>query len=324
MILVRKLFRPRVIECLLYFSCINAATACDLCAAFRSMEAKSASPGVYASVFEQFSHFNKLQLNGSEVNDPAGQVLDSSVTQFVAGYQVNDKIGLQLNVPYLRRSYKRAEGFTIDRGTVAGLGDIDLIGHYRFFQHASTSVLFAADLIGGVKFPTGNSDRLREELSEEEGMPGAPESGIHGHDLALGSGSYDGIVGTAVFTSWRHLFINGGIQYAVRGRGAIDYRYANDVNWYIRPGGYLWLTHTGTLGLQLDISGEHKGNDDLAGIAAEDTGVTAIYIGPEFTFTWKDNLSAELGSGIPIVMNNTALQLVPGYRIKAALTWRFH
>ena len=43
-----------------------------------------------------------------------------------------------------------------------------------------------------LKFPTGDSSRLEEEFHEVE-IPGAPENAIHGHDLTLGTGSYDGI-----------------------------------------------------------------------------------------------------------------------------------
>lgn len=153
--------------------------------------------------------------------------------------------------------------------------------------------------------------------------PVGPPSGIHGHDLALGSGSYDGIVGTAIFGRWQRFYASSGINYAIRSRGDFNYRYANDLGWFFKPGGYLWLTHEGTLGLELALTGEDKGKDDLAGVAAEDTGMTSVFIGPELSFTWKENLSAELGVEFPVVNDNTALQCVPDYRIKAALTWRF-
>lgn len=321
--LLIKFYRGLLISVLLLFIQMGDAFACDLCAAYRSMEAKSAHPGFYTSGFEQLTHFGSLQLNGVAVHDTVAQSLDSSITQFIAGYQANDRFGLQLNIPYIHRSYRRADGYGIDSGTVSGVGDIHLIGHYRLFRRATANILFAGDVIAGVKFPTGSSDRLLEELGEEEGPPGALASGIHGHDLALGSGAYDAIVGITIFASYRRLFLTSGMQYSVRGRGAIDYRYANDLSWYVRPGVYLWLSHQGSLGLQLDVSGEHKGNDDLAGVYADDTGITSIFFGPSFTLTWKDNLSAELGSGFPAVMNNTSLQLVPDYRIRAALTWRF-
>jgi hypothetical protein len=288
------------------------------------MEAKSAGPGLNVGLFDQFTYFSTLQQDGHEVPNAARQSLNSNITQVVVGYQVNDRFGVQLNIPYIYRSFTRpTETGLMDRGTESGLGDLSLIGHYRVWQHLSEDVIFAWDMIGGVKFPTGDSSRIKEELAEMTPAPGVPESGIHGHDLALGSGSFDGIVGTAVFARWQRLFLTGGVQYALRTRGDFDYRYANDLNWFVKPGAFLWLANEGTLGLQLAVTGEDKGKDNLAGVTAEDTGMTSVFIGPEFSFTWKENLSAELGAEFPVVSDNTALQLVPDYRVKAAMKWRF-
>jgi len=322
---VKKKIFMLVIGCMLALvQTGGSALACDLCAIYRSMEAKSAGPGLNVGVFEQFTHFGTMQQDGRKVDNPADQKLDSSITQFLLGYQVNDRFGVQVNIPYINRSFRRpTDTGAIDEGTESGLGDLSLIGHYRAYQYLSTDTIFAWDLIGGVKFPTGSSDRIKEELMEMTPAPGVPESGIHGHDLALGSGSYDGIVGTAFFARWQRLFLTSGIMYNIRSRGDFDYRYANDLAWHVKPGGYLWLSHEGTLGLQLAVTGEDKGKDDLAGVTADDTGMTSVFIGPELTFTWKENLSAELGAEFPVVNDNTALQLVPDYRVKAALSWRF-
>ncbi|HXE94964.1 MAG TPA: hypothetical protein VN642_01055 [Dongiaceae bacterium] len=313
---------------IVFIATIQPAFACDLCAIYRSMEAKGANPGFNLGVFQQFTHFGTIREDGKNVGNPLGQKLDSSITQFIAGYQVNDRFGMQLSVPYISRSFKRpayddAGTLSIDKGTESGLGDLSLIGHYRAYQHLAEETIFAWDLIGGIKFPTGSTARIREELSEMDTPAGSPASGIHGHDLALGSGSYDGIVGTAIFGRWQRLYLTSGLQYSIRTRGDFDYQYANDLSWYVKPGGYLWLAHEGTLGLQLAVSGEAKGKDNMAGVTADDTGITSVFIGPELNFTWKENLSAELGAEFPVVANNTALQLVPDYRIKAAVTWRF-
>jgi len=311
---------------LLFILLLAAAqsSACDLCAVYRSLEAKSAGPGFNVGLFEQFTHFGTLQQDGRKVDNTADQSLDSSITQFIVGYQFNDRFGVQLNTPYINRSFRRPTmSGSIDKGTESGLGDLSLIGHYRAYQHAAEDTIFVWDVIGGVKFPTGSSSRIREELSEMEPDPGVPASGIHGHDLALGSGSYDGIVGTALFASWQKLFVSGALQYNIRSRGDFDYRFANDLAWHVKPGGYLWLTHQASLGLQLAVSGEEKGKDDLAGVAAEDTGMSSVFAGPELSFTWKEKVSAELGAEFPLRLDNTALQLVPDYRVKAAFTYRF-
>lgn len=155
---------------------IQPAFAHDLHENYPSMETKSAGPGISIGLFEQFTHFGTLKLDGTSVNDPADQKLDSSITQFLIGYQFNDKFGLQVNVPYISRSFRRADGLGgIGSGTVSGLGDISLTGHYRAWQHQTEKTNFAWDLIGGVKAPTGSSDRIKEELAESEGDPNAPQ-----------------------------------------------------------------------------------------------------------------------------------------------------
>jgi hypothetical protein len=303
---------------------VSSATACDLCAVYRSLEAKSGNPGFNLGLFQQFTHFGTMQQDGHKVGNPAGQSLDSSITQFIVGYQIDDRFGVQMNIPYIHRSFRRpSDSGSIDQGTESGIGDVSLLGHYRALQMNSEDAIFVWDLLGGVKIPTGNSDRIKEELTETDPAPGVPASGIHGHDLALGSGSWDGIIGTGMFASWQRLFVAGAVQYNIRSRGDVNYRYANDLAWHLKPGGYLWLDDRGTLGLQLAISGEDKGKDDLAGVVAEDTGMTSVFMGPELTFTWKERISAELGAEFPVVSDNTALQLVPDYRVKAAVTWRF-
>ncbi len=88
-------------------------------------------------------------------------------------------------------------------------------------------------------------------------------------------------------------------------------------------GAYLLLRHSATLALQFKTSGEHKGLDTLAGAQAGDTGITSVYLGPDFLFTWREHLSANLGADIPLILNNTAFQAVPDYRIRIATAWHF-
>jgi hypothetical protein len=301
----------------------GGAPACDLCSVYSATEARESRPGWNAAVFEQFTHFGTLQEDGHRVPNPVGQYLDSSITHFIVGYQFNDRVGAQVNVPFIYRSFKRPEGFAIDRGTVSGLGDMSLVGNVRVYEKLAEDTTVLVSGLAGIKFPTGSSDRLKEELNETPPPPGAPESGIHGHDLALGSGSYDGIIGGSGLARWKRLFVSASLQYAIRGEGDFDYRYANDLTWSGGPGVYLWLTHQGTSTLQLNVSGETKGKDTFQGEKAEDTGITSVYLGPEIALTWKRNLSAEVGVDIPVSQDNTALQAVADYRIRAAATWRF-
>jgi hypothetical protein len=297
--------------------------ACDLCAVYSASESRGEiGKGLYAGVAEQFTQFGTLQDNGTQVPNESNQWLDSSITQLLLGYNFNERVGVQFNLPLIYRSFSRPEGFETDRGTESGLGDALLLGHLQLFRSESQHGTFTWNLLGGVKLPTGSSARIAEELDEME-VPGAPESGIHGHDLALGSGSWDGLVGTSVYARWKRAFATASVQYAIRSRGDYDYQYANDLTWSGGPGALLWLDDRGTLSLQLNCTGEHKGTDNLAGETAVDTGITSVFLGPEVHFTWGSKLSAELGFDLPVSIDNTALQLVPDWRVRAALTWHF-
>lgn len=297
------------------------AFSCDLCAIYRGTEAKLSKPGFNVGVFEQFTHFGTLQDNGEEVPDEVGQYMDSSITQFIVGYQINERGGLQVNVPYISRTFRRPEGFDIDKGTESGLGDLSLTGNLRLFEEVGLDTIFIWDAFGGVKFPTGDAGRLKEEFDETE-VAGAPESGIHGHDLALGSGSYDVVIGASASYHWKRIFTTAAVQYAIRTRGAYGYRYADDLNWSVKPGGYLYLTDEATAGLQLALTGESKGKDRFQDESAADTGITSVFVGPELSFTWKEKLSVDLGADFPVARHNTSLQIVPDYKIRAALVWR--
>lgn len=315
-------------KCLVAVLCFvvaaGAVRACDLCAVYAAVEAREAKPGLFAGVAEQFTHFATLRDGGAKVDNELGQFLDSSITQLIVGYQVNERVGVQLNVPVIHRAFRRSDEGVAVTGSESGIGDVTLAGHVRVIEWLRDNTMVTATVLAGVKLPTGETGRLREETEEEHHHDeDHVESGVHGHDLTLGSGSWDGIVGASVFARWKRLFASAAVQYAIRSTGDFGYRYADDLTWNGGPGVHLWLTHTGTIGLQLNCTGESKGTDTFAGEDAADTGITAVYLGPEVTFTWRDRLSGDLGVDLPVVQNNTALQIVPDYRIRAAVTCRF-
>lgn len=75
-----------------------------------------------------------------------------------------------------------------------------------------------------------------------------------------------------------------------------------------------------TLALQFVVSGETKPRDEFRGERAEDTGISAVYPGPQINYTWSDKLIAEQGLDLPVSIQSTALQMVPDWLVFAAVT----
>jgi hypothetical protein len=289
---------------------VSPAMACDLCSIYAATRAGGeAGKGFYGGVAEQFTHFGTLQDGGHEIpND--GEFIDSSVAQVFAGYFFNDRFNVQFNLPVIHRSF----GSDTGHGSTSGIGDVSLIGNYAVWRKRDVDYTFDWTLLGGVKFPTGDSSLLNSPNFA---------SGIAGHDLALGSGSYDGVVGTGAFARWKRAFFTANLQYGIRGEGDFEHQYANDLTWAGGPGVYLALTDDYTLALQGIVSGEYKGPDTFAGVDDEDSAVTIVYLGPQINLTWSDKLSFQAGVDVPVSRYNTGVQVVPDYRVHAALTWHF-
>lgn len=109
------------------------ASACDLCSVYSAFHAAGELEAEFQAGFAgQFTHFGTLQYEGDQVTDLIGQRLDSSVTQLLAGWNLRDNAGVQLNVPLVYRSFRRPEGWDIDEGSESGVGDLVVSGHYPF------------------------------------------------------------------------------------------------------------------------------------------------------------------------------------------------
>ena len=327
-----------------------AGRACDLCGCYtpqlEAMPGMEAAPssswlaGWYGAIGEQFTRFATVQIDGREVANPTGQYENSSITQLVAGYQIDSRFALQISVPLIYREFKRPESFAIDRGTVSGLSDVSLLLRTVLFHYASpgrrtfhfedkTPVAIdlepdftaSAILLTGIKFPTGDSSRLEEEFHEIE-IPGAPVSGIHGHDLTLGTGSYDGIFGEQFSLRYKNIFLESNVQFTLRGDGAHQYHFANDFVWNAGPGYYFIRRRDMIVGLQFVASGEYKDVDRFRGKRAEDTGITSVFLGPRVVVS-RGRWSAEVAAELPVLIDNTALQVVPDYRLRGGISYHF-
>lgn len=329
-----------------------AAQACDICAIYTATELQESRTGLRIGVAQQISEMNDLQQDGRVVANPASERLTSAITQFVAGYQPNSRLGLQLTLPWIRRDYRRLRTRGVESGNETGFGDVSLLLSYAALTHTGESGVLRLSAIGGVKLPTGSTDRLREELprvldpnevrdrlNENMGTrrnddgpqavrqahvapDGTALSGIHGHDLSLGTGSTDPILGAQLLLTWRRAVLASHAQYVLRTKGSHGYEYADEVTASINPGLFVLLDHRHSLVLQAATTIESKGRDSQGGQRVNDTALTAVYVGPGLHFTWGSALSLDFAVDLPAYIDNSALQIVPDFRLRAGLVWR--
>lgn len=324
----------------------TTAAACDICAVYTSTEILEGQAGVRLGIAEQYTDFNTVQDNSVEIPNPLDQYIHSSITQIVGGYQFNRWIGVQANLPVIYRSWQRPVGEDeIQNSSRGGIGDISIIANVLAFDTMGDNGVFRFTLLGGLKLPSGDAGFLKEELDEgadghddhdhdehdaaqlartsQGGHEHAGGSAVHGHDLAFGSGSVDGIVGAQIFHSYRRFFWTAALQYKITTEGSYEYQYANDLTWLGGPGLYVLLDDAYTLRAQAVFSGETKGEDTQQGRALDDSSVTNLFVGPGIDFTWGSRLTAEIDVDLPVVQNNSGVQIVADYRLRGALVWHF-
>ena len=237
-----------------------AARACDLCGCYtrnwnRCRKRKFPWPGSTAPLPSSSPISARFNSTIMQVANPPGNDWTIRVTQFVVGYEINDRFALQFNAPFIYRDFRRPEGFAIDEGTQRArrrlaFGQGRALA-FRFTprgvnsmskersgcNRARSDCTCSIVALAGLKFLRAIPAGWRKNFTKWKFR--ARRSGIHGHDLTLGTGSYDGIFGTQSSLRYKNFFAEANGQFTLRGDGAHDYHFANDLTWNAGPGYYL-------------------------------------------------------------------------------------
>lgn len=247
-------------------------------------------------------------------------------------------------------------GNTVDaRGDSAGIGDLSVLGQYRFLNNRATRTEMA--LLLGIKAPTGQTD-----VDDNYGVRFETE-------FQPGSGSWDGLFGLAVTRREGAWSFDANVLYHLATKGAqatnlgdrfhynaaVSYRLAG-TGGLAAPGGPMRLGATSaspaeplpepmyhggpksggkrhlhkevaaapshTLDLVLELNGEWQDYTVEAGVRDPFSGGNVVYLSPGLRLGY-DTLSGFVSVGVPVVNHLNGIQAEPTWRLLAGVAVAF-
>ncbi len=305
--------------------------ACDPCGLHNSVQVPGlintmrstglSSGALTVGLQQQLSTFKVRGENELRTTESDLELIKSlSVSQISLGYNVSDSVAAQMNVPFIIRHYDRFERFRRVGESEAGLGDMSLSGTYSPYSYNDIDTRIFIAAIGGVKLPTGDTGSLTRVASEDTTTA---DQRIQGRGLTLGTGSVDVPLGLVSYARIGRVVGFVSAQYTLRGEGAADYRFADDLVWSAAPGYLFLLGEEESLSVSVVMSGEHKRDDRLNGVSLSKTSANNLYLGPELFYSSSNALSIQLAMDLPVALDVGGAAVQPETRWRVALGFSF-
>lgn len=241
-------------------------------------------------------------------------------------YGVSNDFTLSLQLPYLNRKNIREghfdeiemEGEVESLGDSRGVGDLTVIGQYRFHNQGET----AATLFTGLKLPTGETENINDEGEQFE------------TEFQPGSGSVDVIFGIATKKSWGPSSLTGSLLYTIAGEGELDtdlgdqfdynVAYAYRISGATSNEAELLGPATGyAVDLVLELNGTWRDQEETNGETSPNSGVNVVYLSPGLSITGAQGWFGSLSLGLPVVTNVKGAQDEPDVRVFVTLGTAF-
>ncbi len=270
----------------------------------------------FRSEYVNFARFSDQELAGFAENGEADvhsvdSILNASVS---LAYGLTDDLTLSLRLPYVKRHNIR-EG-EIDAGTAeahdhgdaAGLGDLSWLAQYRFFNGERV----AASLIGGLKTPTGSThEKDGNNRLETEFQPGTGS-----WDWLLGVSSSAGVGGLGFHANLLYNLTTEGARNSEIGDAffynlGIVYRLFNSED----PGAQHHDHSHVTWDVMLEVNGEKRQKNEIAGDKERNSGGDVIYLSPGIRVSSSSSWSLFMSLGKPIYDNFNGRQTDNDYRL---------
>jgi Putative MetA-pathway of phenol degradation len=321
--------------------------------------------GVAGIVFEavNIDAFSDSQLIGFASNHVHAHSLDTILApSLVLAYGLTNDFTISARLPVIVRQNIRegahehpgggapAENSVVELGDSSGIGDVTLMGQYRFYNNRAAQLEMA--MLVGVSLPTGRTNVVSNEGERFE------------TEFQPGSGAFGGLFGLAVTKRIGPWSLDANVLYEVNGTGAQDtdlgdrLLYNAGVSYRIYggfagpsggTGGRMQaglpepMYHGGpkahehdhdhhhdepvaargpALDLVLELNGEWHDRQRIAGVTDPNSGGNVVYLSPGVRLS-MDKWSGFVSVGLPVVSEMYGVQAEPDWRLLAGVSMGF-
>ena len=249
-----------------------------------------------------------------------------SNTSFSLSYGVTENFSISARLPYIKRENIREGELEMGvpeahtHGDSSGVGDLLLLGQHRVQKRANLDV----SILFGIKAPTGENDEKDEDgiRFETEFQPGTGSwDFLLGASLSKSSGDFgyhtnilynkttEGSQSTEIGDAVSY---NAALTYRLNGSHATHDHSHNDAS---DSNGLKW-------DLSVELNGETRRKNKVAGASEDNSGGTTIYLSPGFRVS-SENLSGFISYGIPVAQDQNGKQTDVDSRIVAGVSLAF-
>lgn len=274
---------------------------------FTTLTAETLKPGQFSSSF---------QFDWTEFDVPGGtpegvDLLDRSfLSTLNVSYGVLENFQLGLTYGYFaaegNREFEDGEMVTFDPD---GFSDLWFTGKYRFYQGPIGQ--FA--ILGGIKFPTGDST-----LTNSEGEQVEPSA-------TAGTGAWDGLAGLAYTVPLNAaLTLDASTIYTFRGERH-DYRLGDRLDAGVS---LAWrvcgdVKTYPAVSLVAEATLRHIQKSEEEGESDGNTGGTVLFLSPGVKVSFTEQLAASVGLQLPVLQDVNGDQAETSFRLITSLSFSF-
>ncbi|MCZ6622940.1 MAG: transporter [Deltaproteobacteria bacterium] len=219
----------------------------------------------------------------------------------ILNYNLATDAVVTLVVPYVIKEFRLRDKTHQD---VRGVGDIRIIGKYRFyrddFPRGSKQMAFSA----GLELPTGSTTKKKDGVK----LP---------RPRQLGSGGVDPLFGFAGGWISAYHAVEGGVQFKYNSRHD-GFRFGPVLNYDLAYAYSIypkWPIENAQLNLLLEFNGEHRERNKSGSSKVRASGGDTIFLSPGIQFILFDNALVETSFQFPVLDQVNGKQLYQDYRV---------